>query len=246
MGSLSISSLAEAIVETRQDQSQAPHGIQEPNRHSSQRSAQELAGPDLLVCNRSTSRRFDAPEAVLYTEMEGQQLIEPNSEPNETGLTSYVCERRPLVVTFYCKKAISCEGYCSCVCHASRRYKSPGLLNSLIGSLFIGYSGFPILSKKCDLATCADQTSRSVRASYTFPAWFVMKTLDFVAKSSSTSGLCFNLRLRNKISQGAGTNIISLARNGAIPTIRKLLEKGQASLTDTDSLGFSPFCVRGL
>ena len=203
-----------------------------------QNSPQELAlpepslQPDPLENGTATLRQFDAPEAILATTHTG------------TAPTSRIRQRQP-VVKFHCDSWISCEGYCSCICHSTYRYKSPELLDNLVGSLFIGYTGLPISTPKCDSRTCINQTPRSIRVSYAFPSWFFMKTLDVVARNSQ-NGPSFGLSLRNRIDASTGINIISLTHNGDITGMVKLLEERKASLTDVTLYnGTTLFCVRG-
>lgn len=47
-----------------------------------------------------------------------------------------------------------CTRSCGCSCHIRRRLNTPRLLDGFLGSLFIGYSGSPILNQKCDQTSC--------------------------------------------------------------------------------------------
>ena len=164
-------------------------------------------------------------------------------------LVDHVQESESPIVTFHCNRMRSCERSCSCACHSRNQYKSPAMFNKLIGSLFVGYTGLPVstLPSKCDSDTCVNQVSRDIQVVYVFPAWFMMKTLDFFCRTLFTTGPSFGLSTRNRVetSLSSGVNIISLARNGDKAGIITLLEKRKASLTDIASVsGDSPFNVR--
>ena len=237
-------------LDTSVFQSQASCTTREINQLSSETPVQELPAltsdpvSDLSGLHqdlpRPTSSGAELDSATRSSQLKGMQLeniVEASDSP--------IQQRRPQMVTFNCRRPISCEGHCSCICHSNRRhYKSPGVLSKLVGSLFIGYYGLPVSISECDSKTCVNQVSRMLRVSYSFPTWFVSKTLNLVARNLFTSDPCFGLSLRNRVDIAAGVNIISSALRGDISTITKLLEGHKASLTDVESYaGNSPFNV---
>ena len=173
-------------------------------------------------------------------------LSEAVSETAHTALYSTSLKQgRDSVVKFHCQGLVSCEGYCSCICHSIYRYKSPGLLERLIGSLFVGYTDLPTSTPKCDSKTCMDKASRNIRISYAFPFWFIRRTIEIIA-SDSINGPSFGLSLRTRVDPSTGVNIISLAHNGNISGMISLLGERRASLTDVESFSGHPlFFVRG-
>lgn len=60
--------------------------------------------------------------------------------------------RRRLEVQLVWTPAWVCEVSCHCVCHEPRQSRSPQLLDRLFGILFLGYSGVPMLRKRCDVS----------------------------------------------------------------------------------------------
>ena len=177
----------------------------------------------------------DTSATIPSSEMRVRQLATTHSESRAwttSPLMNRAQPRQSSVVTFYCRKPIRCENHCRCVCHSKYHYKSPGLVQKLLGSLFIGYTGLPILAARCNLDTCVNQISRSIRATYSFPTWFVSKSLDVIVQSSST--LYFGLNVRNRILLGSGMNILSLCSRGDTRGVMKLLEKHEASLNDIE------------
>ena len=222
----------------------------EVNRPSFRNPAQDLAMPeahsipDLPELNEGPPTQFSAPETVPFSKTASQYSPHLTQEHIIPAITSRIQQRQSPIITFHCSTLISCKRHCSCICHSKRRYKSPGPLSGLIGSFFVGYTGLPASAPKCNSSTCVNQVSRDFRASYTFPAWFMMKTLDFAARSSFTTGPSFGLSVRNRINMSAGRNILTLALTGDKSEILKLLETKKASLNDVESVfGYSPFQV---
>jgi len=69
----------------------------------------------------------------------------------------------------------SCRPICSCVCHRESRIKSPKWTESIIGTLFLGYSGVPtigVFSAKCTEVACRRNKSAIINVQYRFPPWF--------------------------------------------------------------------------
>jgi hypothetical protein len=48
----------------------------------------------------------------------------------------------------------SCRAGCYCACHGLRKTATPALVDRLLGQLFVGYAGLPLLSPKCDAEDC--------------------------------------------------------------------------------------------
>ena len=200
--------------------------------------------PDFLEVNGHSPRQYSTPEKITISEAEHQDLSRLAPEHIMAATTGGIQQRQSPVIRFHCSILSSCEGHCSCICHSKRRYQSPRMFSNLVGTLFIGYTGLPVSALGCDLDTCVKQTPRDFRAIYTFPAWFVMKALDFTAKILSSNGLCFGLIVRNRIDGSAGVSIISLAIAGDGSGILELLTAKRASLTDVEKTsGVSPFHV---
>ena len=198
---------------------QASNVAQQFNRGSLQSSVQELdiVGAQSVLNPTGHNQRLSStpPEAVVY---HNQDLFTPVSEHSTTTTAAKAPLGRPPTVTFHCDRLLPCEDHCPCICHSKYRYKSTGLLDQLIGSLFIGYIGnlFSSSQCQCDAATCTNQISCVVRVSYTFPPWFSQKTLDILVRRAATTGPYLGVTLRNRVIFGAGININSLACSGNV------------------------------
>ena len=66
-----------------------------------------------------------------------------------------------------------CKLGCSCVCHAHHRLQSPTLMNGLLGSLYIRYSGFATAQNRCNEYFCSKQAQFRGIFIYSFPQWLL-------------------------------------------------------------------------
>lgn len=68
--------------------------------------------------------------------------------------------------------ASTCRPGCHCACHASRTSATPAFVDRVLGKLFIGYTGLPLLSTKCDVEECKRSQVAHVEFEYWFPLGF--------------------------------------------------------------------------
>lgn len=66
----------------------------------------------------------------------------------------------------------SCDAGCLCTCHFYNRIRSPAFLNSILGTLFIGYRAKALLRQVCSDAACRARANGTV-CTYTFPSWLL-------------------------------------------------------------------------
>ena len=186
----------------------------------------------------------DAPEVTLEPEEVSTDLVEMASDHTRITSRRASPRRSSPFLTFNCARLQSCTRDCSCICHSKQTYILPSIFKRLFGSLFVGYTGLPLSVTKCNLKTCSNHVSRDIRASYSFPTWFVKKTFDFAVRCSFTNGPCFGLSVRNRVSPGARLNMLSLAVQGNIHGMIRLIETRMGSLNDIEiSHGHSSFWV---
>ena len=84
---------------------------------------------------------------------------------------------------------------CQCRCHATFAWQSPSYLKRVLGFLFIGYSGTPIVKPACNEDGCRQSVELIVVVRYVFPAWFIARVLDFSLRLSSAHGLEQTMRV---------------------------------------------------
>ena len=90
-----------------------------------------------------------------------------------------------------------CDPRCPCVCHREKKGRTPDFFTSLIGKLFIGYSGTPIGSTPCSIRSCRNSVAFSAKATYIFPAWFVGKSISLLFWKTQQAELSILLKVRN-------------------------------------------------
>jgi hypothetical protein len=134
-------------------------------------------------------------------------------------------------------KRPSCNIQCACSCHFRYRARNPPFVDALLGVLFIGYTGMPTLDSKCDFNFCRNSSVRAVRITYTFPSWFLRRTVDMVLGSNYFGEPEFNVRIRNRVEYMSEHSIFQLSRQGRVQEMKTLFEKGHASPNDISLRG---------
>jgi len=135
-------------------------------------------------------------------------------------------------VNFHVRGVAQCEGSCKCSCHFRFRYRTPQLLDRVVGALFVGYAGLPLLRPTCNIGTCLNQLTRSLQVSYTFPAWLLAKTVNIVTATTCNGEPTLGLKVRNRVEYTSENSIFCLARNGDNAGIISLFQKREASPND--------------
>jgi ankyrin repeat protein len=73
--------------------------------------------------------------------------------------------------------------------------------------------------------------------SYTFPGWFLSRTIDLVAATTYTGEPSFGVKVRNRTNHNAESSIFKYARDGNIPGIIEMFKKRKASPNDLSLSG---------
>lgn len=160
-----------------------------------------------------------------------------NSVSNQVGHWSSIAIRADL------RNVSECSGSCKCSCHIRRRLNTPRLLDAFLGTLFIGYSGSPLLSQNCDQTSCRGRKDSSTSFTYNFPRWFVTsRIIQLKAKVTAMYGPEVSLRF-NRVVDGKAL-VFHYATTGDVGRIKQLFEQGRASPSDVrfDS-GWTPLHV---
>lgn len=110
----------------------------------------------------------------------------------------------------------------------------PVLLKGLLGSLFLRYTGLPMLASNCTNSSCKNHPGRSLHVVYCFPRWFLEKAIYFVAAMTYVGNPVFGLEVRRTIGWGREDNILRFSLTGNTAGVRSLLDDGKASLIDVD------------
>jgi hypothetical protein len=123
-----------------------------------------------------------------------------------------------------------CEGWCSCECHKPSYIRTPDRVDFLLGSLFMGYSGFPVRKRPCNERTCRKQSIPTVKVTYHFPQWLLARMIHFVLTLSYMRGPGVSLSMPRVIPDNAP--VLTFAVQGNLDGIKSLFSKGVASPYD--------------
>ena len=140
-------------------------------------------------------------------------------------------EERPVALQVSRRVAAKkCPSRCPCVCHSTRRYKVPAMMEHVTGQLFYGYSGKPLLSQKCSFSGCLEQKSTNSRMTYFFPRWFMNRIMSLNLQIDNFGSPSFNLKTRRAVPEMS--QIFTLSRLGDLEGLQGLLGSKLASPSD--------------
>ncbi|KAG8419419.1 hypothetical protein J3458_004287 [Metarhizium acridum] len=127
----------------------------------------------------------------------------------------------------------ACRRDCHCSCHTLKRSSSPAFLSNLLGRLFVGYTGLPVLSPKCDNAVCQASRSSKVSVEYWFPANFWSNIIQMELSYHQTTGPSLQLRTLRGVPDNA--QCVNFALNGNMDGLKFLFRQGLASPRDVST-----------
>jgi hypothetical protein len=135
----------------------------------------------------------------------------------------------------------SCKKWCSCSCHAQQSIKFPRIVRNFVGSLFVGYSGLPILTPSCDEKSCLKRSSPSITVSYYFPTWFLSRVLNITATFNTFRGPQLDLNMPRMV--GWVHPLWRHAHRNDVNSIQALFSQELASPFDVNAYGQSALHV---
>lgn len=164
---------------------------------------------------RPMNRRRPSPGAIA-----GPQSLQPaRSEGVRVRLNQYACTCRP---------------QCHCVCHTSKTSATPALVDRVLGQLFVGYAGLPLLSAKCDVEECQKSQVAHVNLEYWFPlGFFWSQIFRLQVNYQANIGPQMSLSTFRRIPDSA--QCVNFALNGNIDGLKDLFIRGLASPRDVSS-----------
>lgn len=131
------------------------------------------------------------------------------------------------------KPVSACSSQCSCSCHVLRHSQTPAMLRGIIGQLFVGFSGVPMLSQKCDSVGCQKQQNTNLDIEFWFPlGLFWSQIVRFQMAYESTMGPSFQLSTLRQVPDSA--ICVAFALGGNINGLKNLFQQGLASPRDVN------------
>ena len=154
------------------------------------------------IANRATEHRNLLQPEADYAQ-QARLLERSSSSASRTGLNHTIISVRARIApgSVAGDQRPICTPSCRCSCHTSGSFRTPWLFNKTLGSLFIGYSGFPFAIRKCKDETC--QSAFSARITYTFPLWLLWKMIDICSTASKVQDPFFSLTVRARVAASA-------------------------------------------
>ena len=139
------------------------------------------------------------------------------------------------------QRHLTCMPACTCRYHRISGWKSPQWLKSLLGLLFIGYVGIPLLSPSCNNLTCQYRSEPIATIQYYFPPWFAGRALQFYIQSSKYNNITQNLRTYRVMWNGSAFFRKTKARD--LKGVKAILVTRQASPFNVNELGYTALDV---
>ncbi|KAK4207285.1 ankyrin repeat-containing domain protein [Rhypophila decipiens] len=127
----------------------------------------------------------------------------------------------------------NCRPSCPCSCHISQRTTSPSVLNSILGRLFIGYSGLPVISQRCDDDECRGARSKQVSVEYWFPTSILSTIVRVQVGVALGGGPSLYMETLRRVPDAS--QCVSFAQTGNIAGLKYLFRNGLASPRDVSS-----------
>lgn len=135
-------------------------------------------------------------------------------------------------IDFQAVQRARCSPLCWCACHRERRVETPSLLRSIVGYLYIGYTGIPKLTPSCNDPSCYGNSPALLNVHYFFPRWLISHAVFIAVRSASAGGPEFCLRVANV--RDPSCRIFTSAFEGDTITVRSLLMSKKASVLDIE------------
>ncbi|KAL2040577.1 hypothetical protein N7G274_006556 [Stereocaulon virgatum] len=133
----------------------------------------------------------------------------------------------------------TCSAACDCICHTTMRVSTPAMIDRVLGQLFIGYAGLPLLNPKCDAEGCSKSRTPWISLEYWFPvSYFWSQIFCLQVAYRKNFGPQVSLSTLRRVPNSA--LCIKYALTGNIEGLKTLFTRGLASPTDVCSVrGYS-------
>jgi ankyrin repeat protein len=133
-----------------------------------------------------------------------------------------------------------CDISCECVCHSFASFTGWRMtsLQSLIGAVTVGYSGYTPGGHACDTPTCKNRLTKGIRVLYSFPRWLMSAAISCQVSSSAFGSPELLLRVIQTINRrevAYKQHLLSYSTRGDIPAVKNLLETRATSLHDVEN-----------
>lgn len=184
---------------------------------------------------KAQSIQFQANQNNQIGNSYGQVPYHTQRPPQTSGRQSqYPNYPRDETVSVRVTQNTGCRLACSCTCHKKRSSTTPGLVDRVLGQMFVGYAGLPLLSPKCDTDSCKKSQAAHVSVEYWFPLGFVWSQI-FRLQLTYHPNIGPQLELRSLRRVPDSAQCVNFALNGNIEGLKDLFKRGLASPRDVST-----------
>ena len=135
-----------------------------------------------------------------------------------------------------------CDVWCDCSCHTHARTQTPNMLQSVLGTMFVGYAGLPALTPACSNTKCRRVSQGFLQVNYYFPQWFLARIVSVAMRFQDSKIPNISMRVLNI--RSTYENIFRDSRRNDAGSVEYQLTMRQASVLDvTEDAGHSPLHV---
>lgn len=182
------------------------------------------------------SDRFDAMGRLFLA----QHLPGSDTPQLQSGSVLAIAGSDTQSVRVVATHRLPCRSWCPCVCHRKSKMKlsAPGLMEGVLGRMFVGYAGLPLLKQPCDFRGCRDKQNPTATVEYWFPSWFVSMNLRLHLTYLPRAGPEFQMSTTRRVADDSQS--ITFAMQGNIEGLKHLFMQGLAGPRDvSDSRGYT-------
>ena len=191
--------------------------------------AQQLNEHTRLLTNILSSQSKIHGLLQAQTENDDQVRVSSHTVPplhSDRSLNRVICIRASY------PNRPPCSPNCKCDCHTTHTLRSPAIVDHVFGSLFVGYSGYPITGnfQECTEISCLSQRTFRAHVLYIFPSWFLTRAVVLGLTTQSLSEISISLNVYRVVP--SGSEIFRLAWLDDVDGLKELFRKGLASPND--------------
>lgn len=129
-----------------------------------------------------------------------------------------------------------CSEWCSCICHRKSSFRSPWILRSMFGDVFVDYSTPGLACNEC---RCRRQTISSLRMTFHLPRYLIHRYISMGCRYTPLEGAAFSIRVPRVMPWGH--LLWNYADHGNIIAVQGLFSMGKSSPYDTNLYGSNAF-----
>ena len=130
-----------------------------------------------------------------------------------------------------------------CSWHTQSNVQAYSSLGTILGRLFLAYSGSSILQRPCNLSECSQQNAKSIRLTYFFPQWFLYHVVSTTFSISRLGTPNLTLKVRKIVP--ATSRLFALCMAEGVDGNQQLFVNRKASPDDVHHRGgWTPLHVR--